>query len=469
MTRYSASFFGFSIRIESADWCCSDTPLLTYACENFVDSPIWSCVLVSDFVAVWLLICLLWRHCEVRREDARLQKEWKTLPMAVRRRRLWQRVGAVIRVTALVAREARVVSACDATASPASGGIGDPQVAPRNNCASAKSASSAPENTGSWRATWGWVLQVRKQRKDYLWRRSFDVVGVFSRAAGPCLILVMCCVILFEIHSIFALALPWFNLWTWLHTSISLFCAIFSLRLFFDYARASLTDPGRPSTADDKPPATSPHTVDETGDVELAVCGQGRYSTEPMRRCGRCRGPKPSRCHHCRVCRRCVLRMDHHCPFVNNCIGVQNYNYFCFFLVDIVLGCIIAALLLLPQIPGVVRSDSSAPFPYRVHVCTAFIVAVIALLLVGSLLTSHLYLILTDQTTLEHMQSLRHRATNDALKQGSASSLVVDGPPPAVIDNLYRVFGVPPAFCRRFVEAAVERMLPGISVVKRSA
>ncbi|KAI5192396.1 palmitoyltransferase ZDHHC9/14/18 [Nematocida sp. AWRm77] len=31
---------------------------------------------------------------------------------------------------------------------------------------------------------------------------------------------------------------------------------------------------------------------------------------------------------HCRECRVCVAEMDHHCPWLNNCIGEQNYQEF---------------------------------------------------------------------------------------------------------------------------------------------
>jgi ribosomal protein L40E len=34
-----------------------------------------------------------------------------------------------------------------------------------------------------------------------------------------------------------------------------------------------------------------------------------------MRFCQKCQCYKPPRAHHCRVCGRCVLRMDHHCPW----------------------------------------------------------------------------------------------------------------------------------------------------------
>eukprot|EP01016_Furgasonia_blochmanni_P050238 TRINITY_DN772_c0_g1_i3.p1 TRINITY_DN772_c0_g1~~TRINITY_DN772_c0_g1_i3.p1 ORF type:complete len:293 (+),score=43.25 TRINITY_DN772_c0_g1_i3:529-1407(+) len=47
-----------------------------------------------------------------------------------------------------------------------------------------------------------------------------------------------------------------------------------------------------------------------------------------VRYCSKCLMIKPPRCHHCRLCNRCILKMDHHCPWVANCIGFYNYKYF---------------------------------------------------------------------------------------------------------------------------------------------
>ncbi|KAK7852523.1 putative protein s-acyltransferase 12 [Quercus suber] len=42
--------------------------------------------------------------------------------------------------------------------------------------------------------------------------------------------------------------------------------------------------------------------------------------------CAHCQNGKPPRCHHCSICQRCILKMDHHCVWVVNCVGAHNYN-----------------------------------------------------------------------------------------------------------------------------------------------
>lgn len=51
--------------------------------------------------------------------------------------------------------------------------------------------------------------------------------------------------------------------------------------------------------------------------------------------CGKddCSNFRPPRSHHCKRCKQCVERMDHHCIWMNNCIGLGNHKAFFLFLV----------------------------------------------------------------------------------------------------------------------------------------
>jgi len=51
--------------------------------------------------------------------------------------------------------------------------------------------------------------------------------------------------------------------------------------------------------------------------------------------CPTCNIIKPFRSSHCRDCDNCIMRFDHHCPWLGTCIGKRNYNYFYYYILCI--------------------------------------------------------------------------------------------------------------------------------------
>ncbi|CAD8186865.1 unnamed protein product [Paramecium octaurelia] len=53
----------------------------------------------------------------------------------------------------------------------------------------------------------------------------------------------------------------------------------------------------------------------------------------------------PNSSKHCEFCKRCVLRYDHHCPWINNCVGNDNQSLFWLFLLFLFLDFLLLIIL----------------------------------------------------------------------------------------------------------------------------
>ncbi|XP_008425250.1 probable palmitoyltransferase ZDHHC20 [Poecilia reticulata] len=119
-----------------------------------------------------------------------------------------------------------------------------------------------------------------------------------------------------------------------------------------------------------------------------------------IRYCNFCQVIKPDRCHHCSSCEKCVLKMDHHCPWVNNCVGFSNYKFFILFLAYATLYCAVICATVLQyfikfwtkQLP-----DTHAKF----HILFLFFVAALFFISIVSLYSYHMWLVGKNRTTVE--------------------------------------------------------------------
>ncbi|XP_017837754.1 palmitoyltransferase ZDHHC15B isoform X1 [Drosophila busckii] len=128
-----------------------------------------------------------------------------------------------------------------------------------------------------------------------------------------------------------------------------------------------------------------------------------------VRFCEKCKIIKPDRAHHCSVCSCCVLKMDHHCPWVNNCVNFYNYKFFVLFLGYALIYCLYVAFTSLHDFIQFWKNDNdyleqgqlNGTGMGRFHILFLFFISIMFAISLVSLFGYHIYLVLVNRTTLE--------------------------------------------------------------------
>lgn len=130
------------------------------------------------------------------------------------------------------------------------------------------------------------------------------------------------------------------------------------------------------------------------------------------------------RSHHCKECGRCVDRLDHHCPWIDNCVGLGNQRiFFCFILVlfFVILGFYYGAFLylcdvVLPEVEqgtllGLLQSLIKGAWGPEVAVALVVMASMLNLIwvaFVGALVARHVAYMAVNITTYEVLVRPQH-------------------------------------------------------------
>jgi palmitoyltransferase len=132
--------------------------------------------------------------------------------------------------------------------------------------------------------------------------------------------------------------------------------------------------------------------------------------------CKKCNNPRPLRAHHCKICGKCTLKMDHHCHWIANCVGYYNQKNFYQFLFYSTFGDLIGFFLLLirffscklsikENVPNNVKIESPFILIYYlwepINIMIGILCSFAMTISIGTLFYKQTWMLLLNQTTID--------------------------------------------------------------------
>ncbi|KAF3915308.1 Ankyrin-2 [Arthrobotrys entomopaga] len=203
-----------------------------------------------------------------------------------------------------------------------------------------------------------------------------------------------------------------------------LFIAFYGLCVYF-YAFAMRADPGFVPLIESR---------EEQKEVIQDLLSQWRYDERNF--CVHCMVRMPLRSKHCRRCARCVAKHDHHCPWIFNCVGVNNHRQFLAYVVTLEFGIICYTALAyfhissLPEVSvdacmfipaGWCQPIWADPFTMYISIWAGLQLTWVTMLFIVQTIQ-----VLRGQTTYENMHG-RHHGHEDRDVSAMVSSMIAGG------------------------------------------
>uniref|UniRef100_A0A3B0MMA2 Palmitoyltransferase n=1 Tax=Theileria annulata TaxID=5874 RepID=A0A3B0MMA2_THEAN len=130
--------------------------------------------------------------------------------------------------------------------------------------------------------------------------------------------------------------------------------------------------------------------------------------------CDKCNSSRPIGSHHCRRCKKCILKMDHHCVWITNCVGLCNQKYFIQFLVYMELMCIFNLLLIVGNVMDLLdKNDNLDSYIFKrdalYFIFINFLISVIFFLFVCIILIGQIYSIIKGNSKIDELKKIKFK------------------------------------------------------------
>ncbi|CAO3610887.1 unnamed protein product [Cunninghamella blakesleeana] len=211
------------------------------------------------------------------------------------------------------------------------------------------------------------------------------------------------------LFAIFTCPFLWFNL----HPVIPILFAYIFILAIVSMFKASWTDPG--VIPRDLDPTPTLETFDDHSSIwtqpfPADKCVKIKDEMWNLKYCDTCKIYRPPRASHCRQCDNCVENEDHHCIWLNNCIGKRNYRpFFTFIFSSTILAIFVVVFSLVHMFMAAYQIQPTISFDLVFQTTpVSFVLAIagfVLLWMVGGLTCYHCYLVVKGLTTHEKLRA----------------------------------------------------------------